>query len=790
MIYYEKFEMTWTANRNSLLQLKINWNNENSSEEYVVYFTLERLINALWWAEKINHTKKILTDKDKHHMLHLALSWDEEIFYNLTSAEKLRIIDALFKWEEERLIGLTNAKKLSLLEELFTWKKEKVLLTDTEKDDILLTLFWEKEWELDSSFLYKWKWAELYDQISNDDEYPFMKTEMDCLSRLIYHPKFKKKLKKTENVCDNWAWNGDKALSLFKHSYWDGTYFPEDFSREMLDIAERKIKDAIEKYPGMRHMKIWNPQKLNSNKHLTSGLKNNMYLFLWGTICNMSDKEIVDVLKSMDNKWTLKWNTILISYFTAPKTEEEIQQLINIYHSENNRKFHENWMGMLWLSKDEFEFITVYKKDDENQKVGPFPWRIEWRIRAKKNAIINLSNWKTIEVKAGQEFILHYSRRFSDEKIKSLFEEGGCSINLSIADNKDGIINRDWVSMALLERKPTKRKSLVNKVWACILAVLLAWWAYSLWKYDKSQKDDIKKENNLKRQLEINHNSIDHSKESQETKELITALSLDKLDKKTRTAIIIQFNTYVQTLKKEHKTDWMSTEELIYQYRVEFWETLIKTYNIDPPYNFMTLKLIKNSSHSSELPQWTVGKNFERYNVHHYDIFKYKSMWRKYIILKAFINNTRIYLASNYIEEDTPLQVTLSTDNMKVIQDKSGLDDAIIANNNNLNKNLITGWISRFWEKIWWGSWLIIIEDYIDDETTPFEKEDIHEMYLNWEKYYIKITKTADWTEVWLASKSPEWPFTIAEFNKIANIFIMERGWYRWAYGANNNYNN
>ena len=771
--------MTWTARL-----LKLEWLNpkeHDSSKEFVVFSTLKRLIDALWWADKLNQTKKILTDKDKHHMLHLALSWNEEDFYNLTSAEKLRILDELFRWEEERLTGLTNAKKLSLLEELFTWKKEKVSLTDTEKDHILLTLFWQKEWEIDSSFLYKWKWAELYDKISNDEKYPFMKTEMDCLSRLFYHPKFMKKLKKTKTVCDNWAWNGDKALALFKDSFWDGTYIPEDFSRDMLDIAERKVKDAIERYPGMRRMKIWNPQKLNSNKHLTSGLKNNMYLFLWGTICNMSDKEIVDVLKNMDNKWTLKWNSILISYFTAPETEEEIQQLINIYHSENNRIFHENWMKMLWLPKDEFEFITVYKKDDENQKVGPFPWRIEWRIRAKKDTIIKLNNWKTIEVKAGQEFVLHYSRRFSDEKIKSLFEEGGCSINHTIAKNKNGIINRDWVCMALLEREPTKRKSVINRVWLCLLAVLLAQWAYSVWKYEKNQEENIKMENNLKKQSKINYKSIDYSWESQETKELIAALSLDKLDKDTRTDIILQFNTYVQTLKKYHKTDWMSKEQLIQQYRIEFWETLIKTYNIDPPYNFMTAELINNSLHSSKISQETVFQKLESYNVYNYDTFKYKSIWREYIILKAFINDTRIYLASNAIDENTPTSVTLSTDNMKDILDKSGLDSAIIANNDNFKKNLITRWISKFWGKIWWGSWIIIMEDFLE-ETNSSKKWNIHEMYLNWERYYIKIVETASWIEVWLASKSPEWPFTIAEFNKMAETYVTERSWFLSAY--------
>ncbi|MBO4516417.1 hypothetical protein J5751_03135 [bacterium] len=56
-----------------------------------------------------------------------------------------------------------------------------------------------------------------------------------------------------------------------------------------------------------------------------------------------------------------------MSYFTAPSTQEEINQLIQIYNSESNRIFHENGMDMLGLSKDDFEFDTIYEKDDPKQ---------------------------------------------------------------------------------------------------------------------------------------------------------------------------------------------------------------------------------------------------------------------------------------------------------------------------------------------------------------------------------------------------------------------------------------
>ena len=69
----------------------------------------------------------------------------------------------------------------------------------------------------------------------------------------------------------------------------------------------------------------------------------------------MSDEDIIAELKSMDNNWIINWNKILLSYFTAPNTQEEIDDLIKIYNSESNKAFHENGIDMLWLSKDDFE---------------------------------------------------------------------------------------------------------------------------------------------------------------------------------------------------------------------------------------------------------------------------------------------------------------------------------------------------------------------------------------------------------------------------------------------------
>lgn len=340
------------------------------------------------------------------------------------------------------------------------------ILTNQERDKILYDLFRWGEWSLDSSFLYKWKWAELYADISSDKTYPFIDIEISCLEKLKHNHKFKKILDKTEFITDVWSWDGQKAVALLWWTNWKWTYLAEDYSRQMLSIAEDRVKNSAPQ------IKLWSSQKLNGQSHLSSQCPNNMYLFLWGTICNMTDEEIVNELRTMDNNWFIDWNDILLSYFTAPQTQEGIDDLIKIYNSESNRAFHENWMDMLWLSRNDFEFDTIYEKDDPKQMEWPFPWKIKWIIRAKKDSIVKLSDWKEIPIKQWQEFTIHYSRRFSKKWIEDLFNKSGCNVVFTV-DN-------EWDSIVLLKRKPMLVKKFLNRN-RTSLFIALAVWALGAW---------------------------------------------------------------------------------------------------------------------------------------------------------------------------------------------------------------------------------------------------------------------------------------------------------------------
>lgn len=625
------------------------------------------------------------------------------------------------------------------------------ILKDKERDTILCDLFLWKEWDLDSSFLYKWKWAELYENISKDKSYPFIDIEVSCLRNLKYNQSFKKTLEKTDFITDVWAWDWQKAVALLGRTSWEGTYIPEDYSRQMLDIAERKIREELP------HVKLWSSQKLNNGKHLTQQCQNNMYLFLWWTICNMSDEEIIKVLNDMDNNWIINWNKILLSYFTAPNTQEEVDNLIKIYNSEANRAFHENGLYMLWLSKDDFEYDTIYEKENPKQKEWPFPWRIKWIIRAKKDTTVRLSNWREIQVMKWKEFTIHYSRRFSKEWIEKLFKKSGCNVVLTV--------DSTWDTIALLQRKPKKMwtiKKIANKavIWALILGSITGYTAKSKQIEKANEKDKTYTEWQAK--TNTNNEWIYYY---QETNELISALQLDDINNEEyKKAIIDLFNKYVWN----HKVDWITNAELIQWFRKEYGWILVKDFWIlHSPYDFMTSNLINQTYNieremsSKNLDSKKIAESYDYDNV-----FEYNDSWVKYFILKVYIwtNKTPIYLATKKWENNKQHPIPMSTNNVKNIKNKTGLDQNVLLNNDKLEWNLITYNIDGFWHK--WNSGPITLwEDWIDYTWKTYC------IFLEWSKYFVKIGKTHSWVEIWLASESPDWPFTTTMFNKIAKEF-------------------
>lgn len=695
------------------------------------------------------------------------------------------------------------------------------ILTNIERDNILRILFEWKEWELDASFLYKWKWAELYEKASTNKDYPFIDIEIDALKKLKSDPKLRNILEKTKFITDVWSWDGQKAIALLKWTGWTGEYIAEDPSEDMLKLVK---KNLWEQAPGIRS---WNFQVLNNQFHLSSNCPNNMYLFLWGTIWNMSDEYIIEELKNMDNNWIINGNKILLSYFTAPETKEDIDKLIEIYGSKDDRAFHENGIDMLWLSRDDFEYDVVYEPDEEWKEKWPFPWKIKWVIRSKRDCTVQLSYWRKINIEKWKEFTLHYSRRFTKEWIEELFKKSGCKTEFTV--------NEKWESIVLLSKKPTKIKTFLKKNQKTLLATLAALSIW-FWSWAAINQHNINKQkqrqDQLKWELELAHKSLDKS-HPEEVNELIVALKLDDLkDSKDKKAIIDLFEKYL----KEHENDedssdetetmdrdgsfWINTDEKIKWFYKEYGWYLIENFDLThSPYDFMTpLLMIDTKNFGDELsitPQYTFASNNQVKFWHLSDInywiikanilpqwmfkpysFEYKDWQKTYLILKLKIHDsfkwtstwTEIYVGAENDWKKTYPQ--FSTEVINNINDKNWLDPEILSNT----------------RKLWWefevinnidNKWYIMPgtnNPYITLFNTNQNKilnttslnnavVDYNSLYINWKPYYVITVSGHPYSkqDIWLASESPSWPYSTSTFNDIAKYFSIKRDiplWY------------
>lgn len=687
-------------------------------------------------------------------------------------------------------------------------EKNSEILTLEEKNKILHDLFEWEEWELDASFLYKWKWAELYEKISLDESYPFINIENECLEGLRRNEKFIKILKNIDYITDIGSGDGQKIVALLWSPWpyrdrpyvpWEGTYIPEDYSWQMLDIAVQNVRKHLP------HIKLWSSQKLNTWKHLTQHLSNNMYLFLWGTICNMTDREIVEELKRMDNDWLIEWNYILLSYFTAPNTEEEIKKLEQIYKSDANKAFHENGMEMLWFSKDDFEYDAVYEKDDPSQKEWPFPWKIKWIIKAQRDMAVKINDWRRereIQIKKWDKFTLHYSRRFTKEWIKELFDKSGCKAVFSDEIN--------WDSIVLLKRKPGNlwkvRKMVMKAVWATLIVGATA---FATSKHIEHKKQQERDKAYTEREATQSSNP-EWTLYLEETNELIIALWLDELkDDNVKQTIIDLFNIYVWN----HKNDWFTNPELIQWFWQEYWWMFIKDFKLShSPYDFMdtdTIELTNNipdelvftpdyrfgnkvSSKHLYNDYWAFQWDTHYVKSRHGKALRYNDNWKPYIIIKAhvYIGNTKtfIYLATDEVNKHYPY---FSTDMVKKIQDQSWLDPEILSNTNNLKHDLTFENRVDFTGVAYPTDHIVRLINTNEDQVVMMNERmkkspsaswgtillTPKTVYLeNWGLYYVITVATKSGKKIWLASKSLDEPFTTTKFNKLSKEFSKVRG--------------
>lgn len=324
------------------------------------------------------------------------------------------------------------------------------IFSKEEKYFFLKKIF--KDRNPDSSFLYKWKWSELYDKILESDSYTINKNELKLLKE--HKELILKYIQK--NITDVGCWNGEKICILLKGNYVNNLkYIWSDYSPDMISLAEKNISEAL---PGIH---FGNHQVVRSGNDLfTNNLDDNTYLCFWELLSNFSKEKTIEQLKNMNNRWILKGNNIIFTVFDAPKTEEEIGEVISNYDTKEAENFVLNWLNNLWIDTENFEYVVTYDKT----KNCIYVW-----IEAKKDCEINTDNWDSVYIKKWQIYPVHQSKRFTKNEIKEILKKSGAKL--------EKIVSEDWISLVIAKKSPKYRKTFNSILWWTGFALLgVLWW--------------------------------------------------------------------------------------------------------------------------------------------------------------------------------------------------------------------------------------------------------------------------------------------------------------------------
>lgn len=328
--------------------------------------------------------------------------------------------------------------------------ESKDLFTQEERNHFLKTIFYE-EW-FDSSFLYRGEAAELFNQLAESKYSTHYKVEKELL--MEHRKDIQKFIGK--NVTDFWCWDGEKANILLSGIGKNFNYIAADYSDEMIRKAQEKLKKNWS-------AEIWQNILLNGKSFtLWKEISENTYLWLWETMSNFKNSDIVNYLRGMWNTSYTKWNNIILSFAMEPKDEVEREQRKKIYDNALAEKFVMTALKQLWVDVDDFDYTV---KMNESGDV------LVWII-AKSDYELSLSNTETepstnISIKKGVFYPIHQNRAFNKESIDGLLKQARC--------DRKWIVDNQWVGLMVVQRLPEKWEKYWSKVRNTLLWLLLVW---------------------------------------------------------------------------------------------------------------------------------------------------------------------------------------------------------------------------------------------------------------------------------------------------------------------------
>lgn len=344
---------------------------------------------------------------------------------------------------------IESSMKDSMIQDLTQQiNKSKETLTPKEKEETIKKIFNNEEVS-DLRFLYcgeGWEWYSGFETEDEDNEYEFTKIWLNLIeeNKEILTNYVKGKL------FDFWCWNWRKwkiLMDAHKRIFWvnEDRYIAMDISSNILESTRENFTEKESPEWILIFDVDWKRESVT--KYINW---KNTYLFVWWTIWNFSDNQIINKLQKTfwnDSLHPTTWNYLIFDYFTPPKNEEELKNIIKSYAWPDGKQWLINWLKQLWIPENiikNFTHVVRYVSEDESlcaecvdlwnveifwdiKSKSNMPWKIlEWFMANADIVLDRLSDWTKINlpimIKKWEFYPLNISRRFSEDKINSILK--------------------------------------------------------------------------------------------------------------------------------------------------------------------------------------------------------------------------------------------------------------------------------------------------------------------------------------------------------------------------------
>ncbi len=352
--------------------------------------------------------------------------------------------------------------------------------------DTYLESFLDKEKTTVSGFLREGKGAHLYKEYRDSWEYW---PEEVQLAMLLHNQELKQLIQSLhpDLVIDMGVGDGVTLAHVLQSvALRENGKLPPvsllDISDENIALAKQTIKQhhlpisELDRY-GLDFKKAW---KLFSHKDFSPKL----VLNLWFWFGNFESKK----LQERDQEiLTDARDRLLFTFFGVPRDVDAIKKTEDAYDTPWAQKFVKHGVANLFS-----QFPVVVGTDDVKKEVDDAKYEVTYNVQKQQIEValrfangfcIKRPGKKDCWISAGESYIVHISKRYTQQQVTTLMQSTGKRVTDFIVDKASG------VTFALADNKPQRRKQTIKKVaqsGALALSLLLA--SRGAKKYDHHQK--------------------------------------------------------------------------------------------------------------------------------------------------------------------------------------------------------------------------------------------------------------------------------------------------------------